>query len=177
VKRGLDILFAMTSEQAKAILDHTVAYGRRELATTAKILSTVPADRLDYRPSERCMSAGELVWHIAASDVAILNGAVEGQFNFGGDRPANTETPQQVADWYTANANAALDRCAAMSGEDATKIVDFMGVFQQPAAGFVTMAMNHSIHHRGQLSSYLRPMGAKVPAIYGMSADENPFAK
>ncbi|MBM3793379.1 MAG: hypothetical protein FJW31_04785 [Acidobacteria bacterium] len=64
-----------------------------------------------------------------------------------------------------------------MTGEQASVIVDFMGVFQQPAVGFVTMAMNHSIHHRGQLSSYLRPMGAKVQAIYGMSADDNPFAK
>ena len=64
-----------------------------------------------------------------------------------------------------------------MSGEDASKVIDFMGVFQQPAVGFVTMAINHTIHHRGQLSSYLRPMGAKVPAIYGMSADDNPFEK
>ncbi len=167
----------MTSEQAKTILDHTVGYGRRELTTTAKILASVPADRLDYKPSDRCMSAGELVWHIASADVAILNGAVDGKFDFARERPANTETPGQVADWYTANAGAALDRCAAMTAEQASQTVDFMGVFQQPAAGFVTMAMNHSIHHRGQLSSYLRPMGAKVPAIYGMSADENPFAK
>lgn len=167
----------MTPDQAKAVLDHSVQYGRRELGTTAKILAAVPADRLDYRPSERCMSAGELVWHIASADVAILNGAADGAFDFKRERPAGTETPAQVAEWYTRNANEALDRCAGMNGEQAAKIVDFMGVFQQPAAGFVTMALNHSIHHRGQLSSYLRPMGAKVPAIYGMSADENPFAK
>lgn len=167
----------MTPEQALTILNYTVGYGRREVATTAKILAAAPADRLDYRPSERCKSAGELVWHIAASEVAILNGAVDGAFKFGGERPANTETPAQVAEWYTKHASAALDRCAAMSGEQASKIVDFMGLFQQPAAGYVTMAVNHSIHHRGQLSSYLRPMGAKVPAIYGMSADDNPFEK
>ena len=167
----------MTSEQAKTVLNHVVSYGRGEIGITAKLLSAVPADRLDYKPSDRCMSAGELVWHIASADVAILSGAVDGTFDFKRERPADAQTPAQVAAWYTSNANAALDRCAAMSGEQAAKVVDFMGAFQQPACGFVTMAFNHSIHHRGQLSSYLRPMGAKVPAIYGMSADENPFAK
>ncbi len=167
----------MTPDQATTVLNHVVSYGRGEIGTTAKLLAAVPADGLGYKPSDRCMSAGELVWHIASSDVAVLSGAVDGTFNFKLERPAGTETPAQVAAWYTANANAALDRCAAMTGEQAAKIVDFMGAFQQPACGFVTMAFNHSIHHRGQLSSYLRPMGAKVPAIYGSSADENPFAK
>ena len=147
------------------------------MATTAKVLAAAPADGLAYKPSDRCMSAGDLVWHIASADVAILNGAVDGTFDFKRERPESAATPAGVAAWYTENANAALDRCAAMTGDDASKIVDFMGVFKQPAAGFVTMAMNHSIHHRGQLSSYLRPMGAKVPAIYGMSADDNPFEK
>ena len=167
----------MTSDQAQTILNYIVGYGRGEIGITAKLLAAVPADRLDYKPSDRCMSAGELVWHIASTDVAILSGAVDGTFDFKRERPADTGTPAQVAVWYTANANAALDRCAAMTGEQAAKVVDFLGAFQQPACGFVTMAFNHSIHHRGQLSSYLRPMGAKVPAIYGMSADENPFAK
>ena len=167
----------MTPEQAKSILDYTVDYGRREIATTAKILAAVPADHLEYRPSDRCMSAGELVWHIASAELAILNGAVDGTFDFRRERPADVVSPAQVATWYTKNAGAALDRCAAMTGEAAAKIVDFMGVFKQPASGFVTMAFHHTIHHRGQLSSYLRPMGAKVPAIYGMSADDNPFEK
>lgn len=167
----------MTPEQAKTVLDYLVSNSRNEMATTAKILAAVPADRLDYRPSERCKSAGELVWHIAASEVAIINGAVDGAFKFGGERPANTQTPAEIAEWYKTNAGAAIDRAAAMTGEQASKTVDFMGFFQQPAAGFLTMAVHHSIHHRGQLSSYLRPMGAKVPAIYGMSADENPFEK
>lgn len=167
----------MTPDQAQSVLNYVVGYGRGEIGITAKILAAVPADRLDYKPSDRCMSAGELCWHIASADVAILDGAATGTFDFKRERPADTGTPAQIAAWYTANANAALDRCAAMTGEQAAKVVDFMGVFQQPACGFVTMAFNHSIHHRGQLSSYLRPMGAKVPAIYGMSADDNPFAK
>lgn len=167
----------MTADQAKTILDYTIQYGRRELETTAKVLAAAPVEGLDYKPSEKCMPGGQLVWHIASADVALLNGAVDGTFDFGRARPAGTETPAQVAEWYKVNATAALDRCAAMTPEEASKIVDFMGFFQQPAVGYVTMALNHSIHHRGQLSSYLRPMGGKVPAIYGGSADDNPFAK
>lgn len=167
----------MSPEEAKIILAYTVRVARQEIATTAKVLAATPPDHLDYAPTDRCMDGAKLVWHIASSEVALLNGASTGTFDFSGERPANTGTPEQIVAWYKENSTAALDRCASMSGEDAAKIVDFMGVFQQPAVGFVTMAINHTIHHRGQLSSYLRPMGAKVPAIYGMSADDNPFEK
>lgn len=50
-------------------------------------------------------------------------------------------------------------------------MVDFRGMFQQPAVLYLHLLMHHSIHHRGQLSTYLRPMGAKVPSIYGESYD------
>ncbi|MDQ6678111.1 MAG: DinB family protein, partial [Acidobacteriota bacterium] len=51
------------------------------------------------------------------------------------------------------------------------RIVDFRGLFQLPAVMYLSFLLHHSIHHRGQLSMYLRPMGAKVPAIYGESYD------
>jgi uncharacterized damage-inducible protein DinB len=49
--------------------------------------------------------------------------------------------------------------------------MDFRGMFQLPAVGFIQLALHHTIHHRGQLSVYLRPMGGKVPSIYGESYD------
>ena len=51
------------------------------------------------------------------------------------------------------------------------KVVDFRGMMQLPAIAFLQLSLLHSSHHRGQLSTYLRPMGAKVPAIYGESYD------
>ena len=56
-------------------------------------------------------------------------------------------------------------------GEQLTKILDFRGMFQWPAVSFIQLTLTHTIHHRGQLSMYLRPMGATVPAIYGESYD------
>jgi len=56
-------------------------------------------------------------------------------------------------------------------GEDLVKEINFMNVFAWPAVNFAQLSGNHTIHHRGQLSSYIRPMGGKVPGIYGPSGD------
>ena len=64
-----------------------------------------------------------------------------------------------------------LPRLRQMTSAQLTKSVDFRGMFQFPAVMFLQAMINHSIHHRGQLSVYLRPAGGKVPAIYGESYD------
>ena len=64
-----------------------------------------------------------------------------------------------------------IARAKGLSGEQLTKIIDFRGIFKLPAVMFLNIGLNHSIHHRGQLSTYLRPMGSKVPSIYGESYD------
>ncbi len=64
-----------------------------------------------------------------------------------------------------------LQKLKALTPEQLTNMVDFRGLFQLPAVMYLEFASNHSIHHRGQLSAYLRAMGSKVPAIYGDSYD------
>jgi uncharacterized damage-inducible protein DinB len=64
-----------------------------------------------------------------------------------------------------------LEALKKVSGEQLAKMIDFRGMFQLPAVGFLDLGLRHSIHHRGQLSVYLRPAGGKVPAIYGESYD------
>ncbi len=66
------------------------------------------------------------------------------------------------------------DGIRALSAEQLATPVNFMGVFDLPAAFYLAFLNNHSIHHRGELVTYLRPMGSKVPSIYGGSYDE-PF--
>jgi uncharacterized damage-inducible protein DinB len=167
----------MTPEQARFLLDYTLPTLIQETATTAKIIAATPDGHSDYRPSERCMPAGELVWHIASADVMFLEGILSGTFGASPVKPENIDTPQQVSDWYKENMSGAIEKLSAYTPEEAARILDFYGFLQAPAAGIVTFALGHSIHHRGQLSSYIRPMGGKVPSIYGPSADENPFAK
>jgi uncharacterized damage-inducible protein DinB len=61
-----------------------------------------------------------------------------------------------------------------LSAEQLLTPIEFAGVFHLPAAFYLAFLNNHSIHHRGELATYLRPMGSKVPSIYGGSYDE-PF--
>jgi len=80
-------------------------------------------------------------------------------------------TPQDAIARYNARIPPAIQRVKALSGEDLVRKLDLLGLLQMPAVNFLSMAVKHSVHHRGQLSSYLRAMGGKVPGIYGPSAD------
>ena len=86
-------------------------------------------------------------------------------------RPDSLKNSADLSRWYTGNFEPRFDKLTKLSNDQLLKIVDFRGMFQLPAVGFIQLALNHSIHHRGQLSMYLRPMGAKVPSIYGESHD------
>jgi uncharacterized damage-inducible protein DinB len=76
-----------------------------------------------------------------------------------------------IANWYAQTFAVDFDRLAGLSGEQLIKVLDFRGLFQLPAVSYLEFGIRHSIHHRGQLSAYLRAMGGKVPAIYGESYD------
>jgi DinB family protein len=80
-------------------------------------------------------------------------------------------TPSSTSAWYEEHANKAAAALAAVSGANLAKNLHF-AIFDLPAVTYIGLMLSHSAHHRGQLSAYLRPMGAKVPRIYGGSADE-----
>lgn len=145
----------------------------REVETTKRVLSAVPDDKCEYRPDPHARNARELCWHIANSDIQFLDGIADMKFDM--------ETPEQkpattaeIVEWYDKNFKRAADRVRAMTPEQLLTPVGFFGVFNLPAVFYLGFLNNHSIHHRGELATYLRPMGAKVPSIYGGSYDE-PF--
>ena len=86
-------------------------------------------------------------------------------------RPAELKSSADISRWYADAFRGDVDRVAALPVEALLTVVDFRGIFQLPAVAYLHTAHIHSIHHRGQLSMYLRPMGATVPAIYGESYD------
>jgi len=73
--------------------------------------------------------------------------------------------------WYATVFADDIDGLKALTGDQLLKPIDFRGLFTFPAYAFLLSGLSHTIHHRGQLSTYLRPMGARVPAIYGESYD------
>ncbi len=102
----------------------------------------------------------------------FLDAVAAGGFDFTPQpRPESIQSPATLNGWYSENFETRLNRVAELSGEQLTKIVDFRGTFQLPAVMYLGFILHHSVHHRGQLSMYLRPMGAKVPSIYGESFD------
>ena len=163
----------MTAEQAVFLLQEVYMGAlKNESRLTKKILEAVPADKAAYRPDAISKTANELVRHIAATDNRFLETVINGVFDPNPEMiPDSVKTPQEIAAWYEQRFAKNFEALGKLNGGQLMKIVDFRGMFQRPAVTFVMMGLHHTIHHRGQLSSYLRCMGAKVPAIYGESYD------
>jgi uncharacterized damage-inducible protein DinB len=172
LKRRLTMV-EMTPEQGDFLL-HNFFLGalKTESRTTKKILEAVPADKMNYQPDSCAKTANELLRHIAVADNMFLATVINGAFNPTAVAiPENVKTSQEVASWYEQTYARNFDALTKLTGEQLVKIVDFRGMLQQPAVLFLQFGLVHTIHHRGQLSTYLRPMGSKVPAIYGESYD------
>lgn len=167
----------ITPEIAAAMRDFIAMGLEREMATTAKVLAAVPDDTKDYRPDPNARSAHELAWHIAHGDVSFLKGIANMDFSYmqtEGDDEAKTrpKTTAEVVSYYQSQFKSALDRVKAMTPTQLAAPVNFAGVFNLPVFMYLEFAKSHSIHHRGALATYIRPMGGKCPSIYGGSYDE-----
>ena len=163
---------ALTQDFAVAQRELMLKGLEREMETTKKILAAVPDSKRDFRLDPKSRTAWELAWHLASCDVQMLDEVADRKFDMA---PRFKQEPKDVADlvnWYETNFLRAANRVRAMTPEQLTTPVDFAGVFTFPVVFYLGFVNNHSIHHRGQLAAYLRPMGSKVPSIYGGSADE-----
>ena len=163
---------SITVEQAAFLLQLELAAQKHEHATTRRVIEAVPVDQGDYRPDPFSKTALELAWHISAAEHRFLSGISAGGFDFTPiHRPEDVHDSKDIANWLAKSFAANLQKLSALSPEAAAKILDFRGMVQLPAVAFSRLSLNHTIHHRGQLSAYIRAMGGKVPAIYGESYD------
>ena len=162
----------LTPDQAKFVLAMALPTLKSEHDTTKRVIEAIPLDKGDYRPDAVSKSALELAWHIVAAEKRFFSGIPVGAFDFSPiHRPDSITNSAGIVAWFEETFAANLQKLEGTGGETLARMVDFRGMFQLPAVSFIHLALNHSIHHRGQLSMYLRPMGAKVPAIYGESYD------
>ncbi|MGE0041098.1 MAG: DinB family protein [Vicinamibacterales bacterium] len=159
----------MHADQAKAVAQALGQQLQSEWMTTVKVLEAIPEANKTWKPDEKARSAWDLAVHIASSDVWFLDGVLNQQFGKPGDTGATTIA--ELVAWYKANFPQKLEDVLALDGAKLATIVDFHGM-KLPAAHYMVFCAVHGAHHRGQLATYLRPMGSKVPAIYGGSADE-----
>ena len=146
---------------------------RREVETTKKVIAAVPDAKSTYKPDPNARTAWELAWHTANTDVQFLDGIADLKFLM--ENPAPADKPTTIAEivaWYDKHMQRGIARVESMPAEQLLTPVDFYGAFNMPAVFYLGFLNNHSIHHRGELATYLRPMGSKVPSIYGGSYDE-----
>ncbi|HVO97028.1 MAG TPA: DinB family protein [Bryobacteraceae bacterium] len=159
-------------EQATFLLGLYLQGLRNEFRITKSVIEAIPLDKGGYRPDPVSKTALELAWHIVATEMRFMDAVQTGAFDLTPrPMPESIKHSNELAGWYAENFDAHFEALKTLSTEQLMKIVDFRGMFQLPAVMYLNFVIQHSIHHRGQLSVYLRPMGAKVPSIYGESYD------
>jgi uncharacterized damage-inducible protein DinB len=168
---------SLTTDQAAFML-HTLGLPalKAEHSMTSAVIAAIPAERAGYRPHADSRSAFELAWHIVSTEIKYLDAIAAGVFPHDlQPAPDGVREPPDVIAWYRERFDPAVTRLETTSGDDLLRMVDFYGIRTFPAIGLLQLILNHTIHHRGQLSTYLRPMGAKVPSLYGPSYDAGGF--
>jgi uncharacterized damage-inducible protein DinB len=140
-----------------------------------KVLRAIPEGQLRYRPHERCTAAGALAWQLVEEQQQIAEMIDTGQATI-----APSQHPEAAADiagqWEKATDTLraklkALDD--AKWGGAAKLVMGGEAVWSDTLENMCWGYLFDMVHHRGQMTSYLRPMGGKVPAIYGPSADDS----
>jgi len=162
-----------TAEQTKFVAETFLGMIEQETQITRRVLEAVPEEQLDFKLGEKGRTARELMWHIVTSEFWFGDSIAAGAFSMDGEPPAPATKAEMLAT-YDRQVPAAIEKCRKLTAEQLSKTLNFFNVFNMPAGMYMGFWMNHTVHHRGQLSSYVRAMNARVPDIYGGSADE-PF--
>ena len=150
-------------------------FWKREAPATRKVISRIPQERSDYRPDPKARNAREIAWLIVREEIILIEGLEKGVLEW-----AEVPTPatiKEILDTYDRHHDELTAKLERIDASRWDERVPFMFGGQEVmketgnenAWGFLL----DTIHHRGQLSTYLRPMGSTVPAIYGPSADES----
>ena len=160
-------------DQATFLLQSVYLPGlKNEHRITKSVIEAIPLDKGDYSPDDISMNALGLAWHIVMAENRFMDAVLTGAFDLSPyPMPDTIKNSKDLADMYADGFGSRVEKLGTLSEEQLLKIVDFRGVFQLPAVMYLGFILHHSVHHRGQLSMYLRPMGAKVPSIYGESYD------
>jgi len=139
-----------------------------ESRTTSKVLGRIP-DGSTYRPDPKSRTAQEIAWQIVCEEKMIIEALENGKADWA--PPPMPATMKEVVAAYDAQSAGMGDRWKVLSAERWNGTLEFFGG-ERPASPMAWSFLFDIVHHRGQISTYLRPMGSTVPQIYGPSGDE-----
>lgn len=156
-----------------------IAEIKQEAISTRKMLERIPMDKYNWKPHEKSMTLGRLTQHVVDIINWVAVTAAQDELNFadGYERPKDAETNEELLGTFNANIEKAIK---ALEGTDDDKMRQNWTlrngdhvIFTMPrTVVFRSFCLNHFIHHRAQLSVYLRLLNVPLPNIYGPSADE-----
>ena len=145
----------------------------QEIPAFVKVLRAMPPDQLHYRPHEKNTPAGALAWQIAKETESLVSLIEKGVIDYKSDEPGSIDDMVAMVE---NGAKGAVEQARGTNDErwngPAKFLYDGNVAWETKVSDMAWGFLFDLIHHRGQLSAYLRPMGGKVPAIYGPSADE-----
>lgn len=144
------------------------SFWKNEGMTTRKVLSRIP-EGSDYRPDPRSRTAREIAWQLVGEEKMIIEALETGTVQWA--PPEMPSTMEEIVDTYARQNDDIVKRWEALPSERWNGTIEFFGA-ARPASAMAWNFLFDIVHHRGQISTYLRPMGSTVPQIYGPSADE-----
>lgn len=139
-----------------------------EMKTTLKVLGRIP-EASGYRPDPKSRTAQEIAWAIVCEEKMIIDALESGKAEWA--PPPMPVSMKEVLDAYEKQSAAMPRRWNELPAARWDGMLEFFGT-ERPAAPMAWSFLFDIVHHRGQISTYLRPMGSKVPQIYGPSGDE-----
>ena len=139
-----------------------------EAKTTRNVIARIP-EGSDYRPDPKSRTAREIAWQIVCEEKMIIDALESGKAEW--SPPPMPATIGDVLSAYEQQSDAIVDRWKQLPATRWDGTLEFFGK-QRPASPMAWSFLFDIVHHRGQITTYLRPMGSKVPQIYGPSGDE-----
>ena len=146
-----------------------------EIPAFGRVIRALPPDQLHYKPHERSKGARELAWQIALEMGDLVDIFEKGAAVYHPGAAAVPQSLDEIASLFERNAERAAATAKGVNddrwGQPAKFSVGDQVVWEDTVAELAWGFLLDMIHHRGQLSTYIRPMGGKVPSVYGPSGD------
>jgi len=138
-----------------------------------RVLNAMPHDKWQYTPHEKSQPADKIVWTLVGETYALIDLIDKGEFTFGAPPQ---KSPAHLVEEFGKAWDTLVAKIEAMDEAAWNKtgrfVLNGQVRMEMPTSGFIWLFFFDAIHHRGQLSTYIRPMGGKVPSIYGPSGDD-----